>query len=50
MERSSRPMVYGNGLRTLSIATVIAIAVAVGLVFFYAPLEAEQGFLQNGGS
>jgi heme exporter protein C len=44
---SSRPMVYGNGLRTLSIATVIAIAVALGLVFFYAPLEAEQGFLQK---
>jgi heme exporter protein C len=47
VERSSRPMVYGNGLRTLSIATVIAIAVALGLVFFYAPLEAEQGFLQK---
>jgi heme exporter protein C len=47
VESSSRPMVYGNGLRTLSIATVIAIAVALGLVFFYAPLEAEQGFLQK---
>jgi heme exporter protein C len=45
--RSSRPMVYGKGLRTLSITTVIAIAVALGLVFFYAPLEAEQGFLQK---
>ena len=47
MERSSRAFGYGNGLRTLSISTVIAVAVALGLVFFYAPLEAEQGFLQK---
>jgi heme exporter protein C len=47
VESSSRPMVYGKGLRTLSIATVFAIAVALGLVFLYAPLEAEQGFLQK---
>jgi heme exporter protein C len=38
---------YGRGLRTLSLSTVIAIALALGLVFFYAPLEAEQGFLQK---
>ena len=38
---------YGVGLRTLSIATVIAMAVSLALVFFYAPLEAEQGFLQK---
>ncbi len=38
---------YGKGLRTLSIATVAAMAVALGMVFFYAPLEAEQGFLQK---
>ncbi len=38
---------YGRGLRTLSIATVAAMAAALGLVFFYAPLEAEQGFLQK---
>ncbi len=38
---------YGKGLRTLSIATVAAVALALGLVFFYAPLEAEQGFLQK---
>ena len=38
---------YGKGLRTLSISTVLAIGVALGLVFFYAPLEAEQGFLQK---
>jgi heme exporter protein C len=31
----------------LSVSTVIVMAVALGLVFFYAPLEAEQGFLQK---
>jgi heme exporter protein C len=34
-------------LRTLSIATIVAMIVALALVFFYAPLEAEQGFLQK---
>jgi heme exporter protein C len=38
---------YGKGLRALSICTVAAMALALGLVFFYAPLEAEQGFLQK---
>jgi heme exporter protein C len=38
---------YGGGLRALSIATVLAMALALALVFFYAPLEAEQGFLQK---
>jgi heme exporter protein C len=37
----------GKGLRTLSIATVVVMAGALALVFFYAPLEAEQGFLQK---
>src|SRR5271166_2237670 len=36
-----------TGLRALSIATVVAITIMLGLVFFYAPLEAEQGFLQK---
>src|SRR5580693_1535983 len=40
-------VMYGKGLPTLSIATVVAIAVALALVFFYAPLEAEQGFPQK---
>jgi heme exporter protein C len=43
--RASQP--FGRGLRTLSIATVAAMAVALGLVFFYAPIEAEEGFLQK---
>jgi heme exporter protein C len=38
---------YGKGLRTLSIATVVAMTASLSLVFFYAPLEAEQGFLQK---
>jgi heme exporter protein C len=38
---------YGKGLRTLSVATACTMALALGLVFFYAPLEAEQGFLQK---
>jgi heme exporter protein C len=38
---------YGKGLRTLSIATVAALAVSLSLVFFYAPLDADQGFIQK---
>jgi heme exporter protein C len=40
-------VMYGKGLQTLSIATVVAMAVSLSLIFFYAPLEAEQGFLQK---
>jgi heme exporter protein C len=39
--------VYGKGLRALSIFTVLVMALALALVFFWAPLEAEQGFLQK---
>jgi heme exporter protein C len=38
---------HGAGLRTLSIATVLVMTVALALVFFWVPLEAEQGFLQK---
>jgi heme exporter protein C len=38
---------YGKGLRALSISTVVAMTVALGLVFFYVPLEAQEGFLQK---
>jgi heme exporter protein C len=38
---------YGKGLRFLSIATVVSIAAALSLVFFYAPLDADQGFIQK---
>ncbi len=39
MKRSSLP--------ALSICTAVAMTASLGLVFFYAPLEAEQGFLQK---
>jgi len=38
---------YGKGLRSLSIATIITICAAFALVFFYAPLDADQGFVQK---
>ncbi len=38
---------YGKGLRPLSIATVVAILGSFSLVFFYAPLDADQGFVQK---
>jgi heme exporter protein C len=44
---AARPLQYGRGLRALSISAVLAITAALALVFFYAPLEAEQGFLQK---
>lgn len=37
----------GRTLRTLSIATVLAMGVSLSLVFFYAPIELEEGFLQK---
>jgi len=41
-----RPL-FGNGLRALSLATVLTLAVALVLVFFYAPIDADQGFIQK---
>jgi heme exporter protein C len=38
---------YGRGLRGLSLATIATISVALVLVFFYAPLDANQGFVQK---
>jgi heme exporter protein C len=38
---------YGKGLKPLSIATVAMIALSFSLVFFYAPLDADQGFVQK---
>ncbi|HUZ28508.1 MAG TPA: cytochrome c biogenesis protein CcsA [Solirubrobacteraceae bacterium] len=39
--------IYSRGLRGLALATVATIGVALGLVFFYAPLDADQGFVQK---
>jgi heme exporter protein C len=38
---------YGKGLRNLSIATAVTLAAGSALVFFYAPLDADQGFIQK---
>jgi len=38
---------YGTGLRPLSLATALAVTVAFGFAFFYAPLDADQGFVQK---
>jgi heme exporter protein C len=39
--------VYSKGLKPLSIATVVALTTALALVFFYAPNDADQGFVQK---
>jgi heme exporter protein C len=39
--------VYSKGLKPLSIATVVVTATWLALVFFYAPLDADQGFVQK---
>jgi heme exporter protein C len=41
------PTTYGKGLRSLALASLTTITVALALVFFYAPLDANQGFVQK---
>jgi heme exporter protein C len=38
---------YSKGLAPLAAATVVALTAAFALVFFYAPLDADQGFVQK---
>ena len=38
---------YSRGLTPLSWATAVTISAALALVFFYAPLDADQGFVQK---
>ncbi|HYP49241.1 MAG TPA: cytochrome c biogenesis protein [Thermoleophilaceae bacterium] len=38
---------YSKGFGPLAVATVVSIAAATALVFFYAPLDADQGFIQK---
>src|SRR5437763_7671095 len=45
--RTNSLTTYGRGLRGLSLATVATISAALALVFFYAPLDADQGFVQK---
>jgi len=39
--------VYSKGFRPLAVATVIAVLASFALVFFYAPNDADQGFIQK---
>ena len=38
---------FGRGLKTLSLLTVVLVVGAFALVFFYAPNDADQGFIQK---
>jgi len=38
---------YGKGLRALTLAAFVALTTTFALVFFYAPLDADQGFIQK---
>ena len=38
---------FGRGLRGLSLATIVALGAVMALVFFYAPNDADQGFVQK---
>jgi heme exporter protein C len=38
---------YSKGLAPLAAATVVTLTAAFTLVFFYAPLDADQGFIQK---
>ncbi len=38
---------HGTGLRALSITTVVVLTGAFALAFFYAPMDADQGFMQK---
>jgi heme exporter protein C len=38
---------YSKGFKPLAAATIVALATAMALVFFYAPLDADQGFVQK---
>jgi heme exporter protein C len=37
----------GRGLRTLALVTAAALAAAAALIFFYAPIDADQGLIQK---
>src|ERR1700754_61795 len=40
-------MLYGTRLRALSLATLVTMTTALALAFFYAPMDADQGFMQK---
>ena len=38
---------YSKGLAPLAAATVVTVTAALAMVFFYAPNDADQGFVQK---
>jgi heme exporter protein C len=40
-------LIFGRGLKTLAIATAVLLVAAYALTFFYAPNDADQGFIQK---
>jgi heme exporter protein C len=46
-QKGSRPTLYGEHLPRLAAGTALMLGVTLGLVFFYAPEEATEGFLQR---
>jgi len=40
-------VLYGSRLRVLSMATLVTMTAAFALAFFYAPMDADQGFMQK---
>jgi len=40
-------LLYGTRLRALSLITAVTLTVGFGLAFFYAPMDADQGFMQK---
>ena len=40
-------MLYGTRLRALSLLTAVTLTVGFALAFFYAPMDADQGFMQK---
>jgi heme exporter protein C len=44
---AAEPVSYSRGLPALAVATVAMLAAALALTFFYAPLDADQGFIQK---
>jgi len=40
-------VLYGKRLRGLAVASALVLSVAFALAFFYAPLDADQGFVQK---
>ena len=43
----ARGLMYSKGLKPLAAATVVSLSAALALVFFYAPNDADQGFVQK---